>query len=106
NSKTTGVITLSAFKSAGIIGNNDSKVSNAGKIETSTAVPTNSTEGLVGIALNASTGTNETSGEIILGTAYSTGMFGAATSTVINEGTITGNQLKNVGMAGNASTVT
>ena len=99
-------ITLQGKSSTGIFGKNGSTVSNAGKIETKTAVPTTSTEGLVGIALNASTGTNEANGEIILGTAYSTGMFGAATSTVINEGTITGNQLKNVGMAGNASTVT
>ena len=99
-------ITLQGKSSTGIFGKNGSTVSNAGKIETKTAVPTTSTEGLVGIALNASTGTNKTSGEIKLGTAYSTGMFGAATSTVINEGKITGNQLKNVGMAGNASIVT
>ena len=101
-------ITLQGIKSTGIFGKAGSTVSNAGTIETvaPTAQPTSSTEGLVGIALNASTGTNETSGEIKLGTAYSTGMFGAATSTVINEGKITGNQLKNVGMAGNASTVT
>ena len=101
-------ITLQGIKSTGIFGKAGSTVSNAGTIETvaPTTQPTSSTEGLVGIALNASTGTNETSGEIKLGTAYSTGMFGAATSTVINEGKITGNQLKNVGMAGNASTVT
>ena len=101
-------ITLQGIKSTGIFGKAGSTVSNAGTIETvaPTTQPTSSTEGIVGIALNASTGTNETSGEIKLGTAYSTGMFGAATSTVINEGKITGNQLKNVGMAGNASTVT
>ena len=101
-------ITLQGIKSTGIFGKAGSTVSNAGTIETvaPTTQPTSSTEGLVGIALNASTGTNKTSGEIKLGTAYSTGMFGAATSTVINEGKIIGNQLKNVGMAGNASIVT
>ncbi|WP_167444868.1 hypothetical protein, partial [Fusobacterium canifelinum] len=81
---------------------------NAGKIETSTAVPTNSTEGLVGIALNASTGTNETSGEIILGTAHSTGIFGENVSTITNKGTITGNPniVGVVGIATDKSTVT
>ncbi|EJU06691.1 hypothetical protein, partial [Fusobacterium hwasookii] len=51
-------ITLQGKSSTGIFGKNGSTVSNAGKIEAKTAVPTNSTEGLVGIALNASTGTN------------------------------------------------
>ena len=106
--KNGATITLQGVKSTGIFGKNASTVSNAGEIVTlaPTTQPANSTEGLVGIALNGSTGTNETSGKIKLGTAHSTGMFGAAASTVINEGTITGNQLKNVGMAGNASTVT
>ena len=101
-------ITLQGKSSTGIFGKAGSTVTNAGLIEAvaPTAQPTNSTEGLVGIALNASTGTNTSDGVINLGTAYSTGMFGAAISTVINEGKITGNQLKNVGMAGNASTVT
>ena len=101
-------ITLQGKSSTGIFGKAGSTVSNAGLIEAvaPTAQPTTSTEGLVGIALNASTGTNTSDGVINLGTAYSTGMFGAAISTVINEGKITGNQLKNVGMAGNASTVT
>ena len=101
-------ITLQGIKSTGIFGKAGSTVTNAGVIDAvaPTTQPANSTEGLVGIALNASTGTNTSTGEIKLGTAYSTGMFGAAGSTVINEGKITGNQLKNVGMAGNASTVT
>ena len=73
-------------------------------IETKTAGPTGTATGLVGIAVNASTGIN--TGEIILGTKFSTGMFGAAGSTVTNEGTITGNKENSVGMAGDASTVT
>lgn len=60
-----------------------STVTNAGKIETKTAVPTGTATGLVGIAVNASTGTN--TGKIILGTKFSTGMFGAAGSTLINK---------------------
>ncbi|MBR8823636.1 hypothetical protein IX293_001910 [Fusobacterium necrophorum] len=99
-------ISLEGKTSTGIFGKAGSTVTNAGVIEAKTVAPTNSSEGLVGIALNASTGTNTSAGEIKLGTAYSTGMFGAVSSTVINEGSITGNQLKNVGMAGNASTVT
>ncbi len=107
NTKTTGIITLSAIKSAGIIGNNDSKVSNAGKIEMSGVDPSTAEEGLVGISLKASTGTNETTGTISLGTAYSTGMYGEADgstkSTLTNSGTITGDKIKAVGMAAKAS---
>ena len=106
NSKTTGVITLSAFKSAGIIGNNDSKVSNAGEIETTGVSPTKAEEGLVGISLNASTGTNETTGTISLGTDFSTGIYGEASSTLTNAGKITGDKQKAVGMAAKASTAT
>ena len=106
NFKTTGVITLSAFKSAGIIGNNDSKVSNAGKIETTGVSPTKAEEGLVGISLNASTGTNETTGTISLGTNFSTGIYGEASSTLTNAGSITGDKQKAVGMAAKASTAT
>ena len=106
NSKTTGVITLSAFKSAGIIGNNDSKVSNAGKIEMKGVSPTKAEEGLVGISLNASTGTNETTGSIILGTDFSTGIYGEVNSTLTNAGSITGDKQKAVGMAAKASTAT
>ena len=103
---TTGVITLSAFKSAGIIGNNDSTVSNAGKIETTVVSPTKAEEGLVGISLNASTGTNETTGTISLGTDFSTGIYGEASSTLTNAGSITGDKQKAVGMAAKASTAT
>ncbi|WP_032881602.1 hypothetical protein, partial [Fusobacterium hwasookii] len=100
-------ITLQGKSSTGIFGKNGSTVSNAGKIEAKTAVPTNSTEGLVGIALNASTGTNETSGKIILGTAHSTGMFGENVSTITNKGKITGasNIEGIVGIASDNSTV-
>ena len=106
NSKTKGVITLSAFKSAGIIGNNDSKVSNAGKIEMKGVSPRKAEEGLVGISLNASTGTNETTGSIILGTDFSTGIYGEVNSTLTNAGSITGDKQKAVGMAAKASTAT
>ena len=62
-------IELSAIKTAGIIGNNDSKVTNSGRIETKTATPGSASEGLVGISLNDSKGNNDTSGTITLGTA-------------------------------------
>ncbi|ATV68100.1 autotransporter-associated N-terminal domain-containing protein [Fusobacterium pseudoperiodonticum] len=97
-------IVLTANKTVGIIGKNGSEVSNTGRIETKTATPSGSSEGLVGISLNASTGTN--SGDIILGTAHSTGMNGVASSTVINAKNITGNKENVVGMAVNASTAT
>ncbi len=99
-----GTITLNGLTSTGIFGAVGSTVTNAGKIETKTAVPTGTATGLVGIAVNASTGIN--TGEIILGTKFSTGMFGAAGSTLINKKEITGTQENSVGMAGNASTVT
>ena len=99
-----GTITLNGLTSTGMFGAAGSTVTNAGKIETKTAVPTGTATGLVGIAVNASTGIN--TGEIILGTKFSTGMFGAAGSTATNEGTITGNKENSVGMAGDASTVT
>ena len=102
-SGTDGIV-LTANKTAGIIGNNNSVVSNTGRIETKTATPSGSSEGLVGISLNASTGTN--SRDIILGTAHSTGMNGVASSTVINAKNITGNKENVVGMAVNASTAT
>ena len=100
----TDGIVLTANKTVGIIGKNGSEVSNTGRIETKTATPSGSSEGLVGISLNASTGTN--SGDIILGTAHSTGMNGVASSTVINAKNITGNKENVVGMAVNASTAT
>ena len=99
-------IELTAKKTAGIIGNNDSKVINSGRIETKTAVPGNASEGLVGISLNASTGTNTSGGTITLGTAYSTGMYGIAKSTLTNAGTISGDKQNAVGMATKASTAT
>ncbi|QQS87416.1 autotransporter-associated N-terminal domain-containing protein [Fusobacterium canifelinum] len=102
----TNGIVLSANKTAGIIGNNYSKVSNAGRIETTTVSPSKAEDGLVGISLNASTGTNETTGTITLGTDFSTGMYGENVSTLTNAGTITGNKQKAVGMAAKASTAT
>ena len=101
---TTGGILLTAVKTAGIIGKAGSLVSNTGRIETSGVTPTVATDGLVGISLNASTGTN--SGTITLGTEYSTGMNGVASSNLTNSGTITGDKENAVGMAVNASTAT
>ena len=103
---TTGGIILSAIKTAGIIGNTGSLVSNTGVIKTQGVTPTKDEDGLVGIALSASEGTNESSGKITLGTEYSTGMYGAASSTVTNKGEIEGTKEQVVGMAGDASTVT
>ncbi|WP_168166332.1 hypothetical protein, partial [Fusobacterium sp. HMSC064B11] len=86
------IITLQGIKSTGIFGKAGSTVTNAGTIDAvaPTTQPANSTEGLVGIALNASTGTNTSTGEIKLGTAHSTGIFGEASSTIKNAGKITG----------------
>ena len=103
---TTGGIILSAIKTAGIIGNTGSLVSNTGVIKTQGVTPTKDEDGLVGIALSASEGTNESLGKITLGTKYSTGMYGAASSTVTNKGEIEGTKEQVVGMAGDASTVT
>ena len=99
-------IELTAKKTAGIIANNDSKVTNSGRIETKTTTPGSATEGLVGISLDASIGDNDTNGTITLGTAYSTGMFGVAKSTLTNAGTISGNKQNAVGMATKSSTAT
>ena len=101
---TTGGILLTAVKTAGIIANAGSLVSNTGRIETSGVTPTKAEDGLVGISLNASTGTN--SGTITLGTEYSTGMNGVAKSVLTNSGTITGNKANAVGIAVNDSTAT
>ncbi len=101
---TTGGILLTAVKTAGIIGNANSLVSNTGRIETSGVTPATDTDGLVGISLNASTGTN--SGTITLGTEYSTGMNGVAKSVLTNSGTITGNKANAVGIAVNDSKAT
>ena len=101
---TTGGILLTAVKTAGIIGKAGSLVSNTGRIETSGVTPTVATDGLVGISVDASTGTN--TGEIKLGTKYSTGMNGVASSNLTNSGTITGDKENAVGMAVNASTAT
>ncbi|MHB9323588.1 hypothetical protein ACW0TE_01310, partial [Fusobacterium polymorphum] len=63
-------------------------------------------DGLVGIVLDNSTGTNESTGVINLGTAYSTGMFGENNSTLTNAGNITGTADNAVGMAAKASNAT
>ena len=105
---TNGII-VSAKKSAGIIGKAVSDITNSGniKIEAITPAITTPTDGVVGISLDNSKGTNDSNGTITLDTEYSTGMYGENSSTAINEGTITGTNKENiVGMAGDSSTVT
>ncbi|WP_339006613.1 galactose-inhibitable autotransporter adhesin Fap2 [Fusobacterium animalis] len=105
---TNGII-VSAKKSAGIIGKAGSDITNSGniKIEAITPAITTPTDGVVGISLDNSKGTNDSNGTITLDTEYSTGMYGENSSTAINEGTITGtNKEYIVGMAGDSSTVT
>ena len=102
----SGVIELSEIKTAGMIGNSDSVVTNYGTIQTLASTPTiiAASDGLVGISLNRSTGTN--SGSIILNTGYSTGIYGESGSTAGNRGTILANNANSVGMAGKGSTIT
>ncbi|KDE71308.1 membrane protein, partial [Fusobacterium necrophorum DAB] len=96
-------IELSANKTVGMIGNVGSTLTNSGRIETKTVTPENATEGLVGISLNASQGTNETAGTITLGTAYSTGIYGESFSTLKNKGIITSAKENTAGVAAKAS---
>ncbi|WP_338990654.1 galactose-inhibitable autotransporter adhesin Fap2 [Fusobacterium animalis] len=105
---TNGII-VSAKKSAGIIGKLGSDITNSGNIKIEAIIPaiTTPTDGVVGISLDNSKGTNDSNGTITLDTEYSTGMYGENSSTAINEGTITGTNKENiVGMAGDNSTVT
>ncbi|MBP6281531.1 MAG: autotransporter-associated N-terminal domain-containing protein, partial [Leptotrichiaceae bacterium] len=99
-------IRLSSVKTAGIIGKLGSSVTNSGNIETLSATPSGATDGLVGISLNSSTGENTATGKIILGTEYSTGIYGENASTAENKGDITANKKYAVGMAGKSSTLT
>ena len=95
-------INLKAKKTAGIIAKTGSEVTNNGKISTSGVSVTGSGDGLVGISADASTVTNGSTGEIILGTAFSAGIYGTGTgtntSTIKNAGTITANEKKSVGI--------
>ncbi|KDE68761.1 membrane protein, partial [Fusobacterium necrophorum BFTR-2] len=99
-------IILTANKTGGIIAKSGSKVENSGNIETKTASPTSATEGLVGISLESSIAENTSTGKITLDTKYSTGMYGANSSTLENKGEIIANKDYVIGMAGKSSTVT
>ena len=95
-------INLTAEKTAGIIAKTGSEVTNNGKISTSGVTIGSATDGLVGISADASTVTNESTGKITLGTAYSAGIYGTGTgtntSTIKNAGEITANENKSVGI--------
>ena len=102
NAATTGDISLTAKNTAGIIAKDGSEVTNNGKIRTSgvtVSAPTPAgSEGLVGISADASIVTNGSTGEIILDTAYSAGIYGTNTSTIKNAGTITAKENNSVGI--------
>ena len=87
----------------GIFGRRKATITNSGKIETTTVTISKADDGLVGIFADDSTATNDTTGVITLGTAYSTGMFGENASKVENKGSITGEKDHSVGMAGSGS---
>ena len=91
-------IILSAIKTAGIIGNNGTEVTNTGDISLNSATqPTDSTEGLVGIALdNTSTATN--TGTITINNDYSTGISGKG-GLITNNKEIILNNKNSVGIA-------
>ncbi len=91
-------IALLAKKTAGIIGNNESEVTNTGDITlSSTSQPSSSAEGLVGISLdNTSTATND--GTITVNNDYSTGISGKG-GAITNNKNIILNKEKSVGIA-------
>ena len=95
-------INLTAEKTAGIIAKTGSEVTNNGKISTSVVSVTGSGNGLVGISADASTVTNGSTGKIILGTAFSAGIYGTGTGTntsiIKNAGTITAEENNSVGI--------
>ncbi len=91
-------INLTAEKTAGIIAKTGSEVINNGKISTSVVSVTAAADGLVGISADASTVTNGSTGEIILGTAFSAGIYGTNTSTIKNEGKIEAGKASSVGI--------
>jgi len=91
-------IALLAKKTAGIIGNNESEVTNTGDITlSSTSQPSSSAEGLVGISLdNTSTATND--GTITVNNDYSTGISGKG-GLITNNKKIILNKENSVGIA-------
>ena len=94
---TSAEITVNAKKSAGIIATDKSIVQNLGKIKTSATI-TSSTEGLVGISVDDTEVTNK--GNIELDSEFSTAIFGANKSKILNDtdGTIVANKDSSVGI--------
>ena len=94
---TPAEIIVNARKSAGIIATDKSIVQNLGKIKTSATI-TSSTEGLVAISVDDTEVTNK--GQIELDSKFSTAIFGANKSKILNDtdGTIVANKDSSVGI--------
>ena len=94
---TPAEIIVNAKKSAGIIASDKSIVQNLGKIKTSATI-TSSTDGLVGISVDDTEVTNK--GNIELDSEFSTAIFGANKSKILNDtdGTIVANKDSSVGI--------
>ena len=94
---TPAEIIVNAKESAGIIASDKSIVQNFGKIKTSATI-TSSTEGLVGISVDDTEVTNK--GQIELDSKFSTAIFGANKSKILNDtdGTIVANKDSSVGI--------
>ena len=93
-------ISLTAKKTAGIIGKNGSKIINTGDIVlNSTVQPTLATEGLVGISIDEISSDDKLSQEYIDSNGFSK-------STVTNDGTITVNNDYSTGISGKGGFIT
>ena len=93
-------ISLTAKKTAGIIGKNGSKIINTGDIVlNSTVQPTLATEGLVGISIDEISSDDKLSQEYIDSNGFSK-------STVTNDGTITINTAYSTGISGKGGFIT
>ena len=94
---TPAEIIVNAEESAGIIASNKSIVQNFGKIKTSATI-TSTTEGLVAISVDDTEVTNK--GQIELDSKFSTAIFGANKSKILNDtdGTIVANKDSSVGI--------
>ena len=93
-------ISLTAKKTAGIIGKNGSKIINIGDIVlNSTVQPTLATEGLVGISIDEISSDDKLSQEYIDSNGFSK-------STVTNDGTITINTAYSTGISGKGGAIT
>ena len=93
-------ISLTAKKTAGIIGKNGSKIINTGDIVlNSTVQPTLATDGLVGISIDEISSDDKLSQEYIDSNGFSK-------STVTNDGTITINTAYSTGISGKGGAIT